>query len=153
FARARDGVASHRREARGGGGPPVRHTTWALLASTAVPFFSPVVRADDPAKPLVGLTFDHYSDNAAIAKARESIHAAYPQWTQVEEMGKSREGRPLWMISVFDPNGERPRDERPAMYIDANTHGNEVQGGEVALFTVKYLLERKDGDPWVAALL
>jgi hypothetical protein len=38
------------------------------------------------------------------------------------------------------------------MYIDANTHGNELQGTEVSLFTLKYLLIRR-AEPFVASLL
>lgn len=110
-------------------------------------------RGEDGARPLVGLTFDRYYDNDAIERALRRMHAAYPLHTRLESMGASREGRPLHVISVFDPSGPRPVDDRPAMYIDGNTHGNEVQGAEVALFTVKYLLERKDNDPFVAALL
>jgi len=109
--------------------------------------------AEDPSRPLVGLTFDRYYDGAALESALKTIHASYPLFTRLESMGTSREGRPLWVISVFDPSGPRAIDERPAMYIDGNTHGNEVQCTEVALFTVKYLLERKDADPWIGALL
>jgi murein tripeptide amidase MpaA len=107
--------------------------------------------ADDADRPLLGLTFDRYYDAAAMKAALERIHGAFPQWTRLESMGTSREGRPLWVLSVFDPVG-RPPEDRPAMYVDANTHGNEVQGAEVVLFTAKYLLIRRD-DPWVAALL
>ncbi len=102
-------------------------------------------------RPLVGITFDRYYDAAGLAAALKTIHDAYPEWTRLEEMGKSRGGLPLWAITVFDPSGP-PLERRPAMYIDGNTHGNEVQGTEVCLFTVKYLLERR-ADPWVAALL
>ena len=99
-----------------------------------------------------GLTFDHYYDNAALKEALERLHAAFPTYTRIEEMGKSREGRPLFVLTVFDPAGRDPAD-RPAMYVDANTHGNEIQGGEVCLFTAQYVLERRQIDPWVRALL
>lgn len=120
----------------------------ALLAVPAA-----AARAEDPTRPLVGLTFDRYYDGAALERALKTVQAAYPLFTRLESMGTSREGRPLWVITVFDPSGPRPLDDRPAMWIDGNTHGNEVQGAEVALYTVKYLLERKDADPWVGALL
>ena len=42
-------------------------------------------------------------------------------------------------------------DAKPAMYVDGNTHGNEVQAAEVCLFTIKYLLTKDD--PWVRDLL
>ena len=108
-------------------------------------------RDADPSRPLLGITFDHYYDAAALKGALERVHAAFPGWTRLDEMGKSREGRPLWVMSVFDPAG-RPAEDRPAMYIDGNTHGNEIQGAETGLFTVKYLLVHR-GDPWIAALL
>ena len=120
-----------------------------LLAGSLAPARAGEPRAEPP---LVGLTFDHYNDAASMKAALEKIHAAFPTWTKLESMGNSREGRPLWVITIADPDGQ-PVEDRPAMYIDANTHGNEVQGGEVCLFTAKYLLERKDNDPWVAALL
>ncbi len=107
-----------------------------------------------PSAPAVrgGLTFDHYNDDAGLKDALERLHAAFPTFTKLEEMGKSREGRPLWVMTVFDPAGKDVA-ERPAMYVDANTHGNEIQGGEVCLFTIQYLLERRQTDPWVKALL
>jgi murein tripeptide amidase MpaA len=123
----------------------------AALAALAAPLGS--ARAEEPSRPLAGITFDRYYDSAALEAALKSIHATFPMWTRLDSMGTSREGRPLWVISVFDPSGSRPVDDRPAMYIDGNTHGNEVQATEVALFTVKHLLERKDADPWVGALL
>ena len=115
----------------------------------------PAVRPSPLATPARrgGLTFDHYYDNAALKAALEQLHAAFPTLTRVEEMGASREGRPLLVLTVFDPSGPRDVADRPAMYIDANTHGNEVQGGEVCLFTAQYLLERRETDPWVEALL
>ena len=130
-------------------------TTRRLLAAAALAAACGAVAspagADDPERPLLGLTFDHYYDAAALADALATIHQAFPGWTRLEEMGKSREGRPLWVMSVFDPTGRDPA-ERPAMYIDANTHGNEVQGAEIALYTLKYLLIRRT-EPFVASLL
>lgn len=100
----------------------------------------------------LGLPFDRYYDGAALEAALRRIAATWPDLAHLESMGTSREGRPLWVMTVADPAGG-PVDARPAMYIDANTHGNEVQGGEVCLFTLQYLLERRETDPFVAALL
>ena len=112
----------------------------------------PCARADDDAdRPLLGITFDRYYDAAGLKAALEKIHATFPGMTRLESMGTSREGRALWVLSVFDPAG-RPVEERPAMYVDGNTHGNEIQGTEVTLFVAKYLLVHR-AEPWVAALL
>ena len=124
----------------------------AMLGAFAMSAPGPAASDDaDPARPLLGLTFDHYYDAAALKAAVEKIHAAFPGWTRLESMGRSREGRSLWVISVFDPAG-RPVEDRPAMYIDGNTHGNEIQGAETGLFTAKYLLVHRS-EPWISALL
>ncbi|MCC7136911.1 MAG: peptidase M14 [Planctomycetes bacterium] len=125
----------------------------ALLATALVAPAAPARAGEPAARPLAGLTFDRYYDNAALEQALRAIAAAYPTFARLESMGTSREGRPLWVLTLADPAGDRPPADRPAMYIDGNTHGNEVQGAEVTLFTAKYLLERRETDPWVAALL
>ena len=37
--------------------------------------------------------------------------------------------------------GDRPAHSKPAMWIDGNVHGNEVQGGEAVVYSIWYLLE------------
>ncbi len=107
-------------------------------------------RADDDPRALSFLTFDHYYDSDQLAAALQRVHEAWPERTRLESMGKSREGRDLWVMSVFDPQGGDP-DERPTMWIDGNVHGNEVQAAEVCLFTIRYLLVKDD--PFVRDLL
>lgn len=139
----------------------------ALVAAGLLAGAGPHAHAGDPPPPTpatpspaapkaeprrLGLPFDRYYDGAALEAALRRIAATWPELTHLESMGTSREGRPLWVMTVADPAGG-PIDARPAMYIDANTHGNEVQGGEVCLFTIQYLLERRETDPFVAALL
>jgi hypothetical protein len=104
--------------------------------------------ADDP--PLAWITFDRYYDFEQTTEALREMERAFPERFRLESMGKSRGGRDLWVARVIDPSAGDP-DERPAFYIDANTHGNEVQCTEVALFTLKYLLTKED--PWVKDLL
>lgn len=130
---------------------PSRRTLAAAAALSLAFLARPVVA--DPPRPLAWVTFDRYYDNAALEKALRAVVEAYPTFARLASMGTSREGRPLWVLTLADPAGERPPADRPAMYIDGNTHGNEVQGAEVTLFTAKYLLERRETDPWVAALL
>ncbi len=105
---------------------------------------------DEDERALSFLAFDRYRDVRGIADALDRIHRAWPERTRLASMGKSREGRDLLVMTVFDATGGDP-DQKPIMYIDGNTHGNEVQASEVCLFTIKYLLTRDD--PFVAGLL
>ncbi len=122
----------------------------ALLVLLLVPVRGPGARAEDPARDLAFLTFDRYYDVEQVAAALYAVHDALPRCTRLESMGRSREGRELYVLTIFDPASGDP-DLKPAMYIDGNTHGNEVQATEVCLFTIKYLLTKDD--PWVRDLL
>jgi len=88
----------------------------------------------------VTLSFDHWYDNAAIAQALQDLHAAYPQLITVQSIGKSVLGRDLWAAILNNPK-TGPAEHKPGYYIDGNIHGNEIQGGEVALYIVYYLLK------------
>ncbi|MGE0192867.1 MAG: M14 family metallopeptidase [Planctomycetota bacterium] len=110
----------------------------ALLAPLALAFGVRPAGADVE-KDLVWLRFDRYLDEEGVNEALRRVHEAWPTWTRVESMGTSREGRPLLVMTLFDPSGPDPAT-RPAFYVDGNTHGNEVQASEVCLFLVKHLL-------------
>jgi hypothetical protein len=117
------------------------------LAGAAGAFVPRAAGAEEP--PLTGITFDRYYDVAQLEAALRAMHAAYPGHTRLVSMGKSREGRELWVLTIFQPGTGNP-DEKPAYYVDGNTHGNEAQASEVCLFLAKRLLT--SADPWVVAL-
>ncbi|MHB8054823.1 MAG: M14 family metallopeptidase [Candidatus Aminicenantales bacterium] len=88
----------------------------------------------------VVLSFDHWYDNAAISKALQDLHAAYPQLITVQSIGKSVLGRDIWAAVLNNPK-TGPAERKPGYYVDGNIHGNEIQGGEVALYLVYYLVK------------
>lgn len=108
--------------------------------------------APEPVTPRVALEFARYYNVADLKAALHELAEAYPEFLELESMGQSREGNEMWVMSVTD-EATGPAGSKPAMYIDANTNGNEIQGGEVALFTINYLVTRQATDPWVAELM
>ncbi|MFM8980455.1 MAG: M14 family metallopeptidase [Planctomycetia bacterium] len=121
----------------------------ALVAGVLRPGV-PAVRAEGPgAREALPLAFDRYRDAAGLEAALRALHEAWPRDTTLASMGSSREGRPLWVLKVFDGAAGDP-DAKPAFYVDGNTHGNEVQGTEACLFLAQRLLA--DPDPWVRGL-
>jgi hypothetical protein len=46
----------------------------------------------------------------------------------------------MWMVSIHNPK-TGPELAKPAMYIDAATHANEIQGTEVCLYLIHYVLK------------
>ncbi len=58
----------------------------------------------------------------------------YPRVLKLTSLGQSRQGRELWCLEVTGrETGEA--DAKPAMYVDGNTHGSEVTGCAVAVYT------------------
>jgi hypothetical protein len=88
----------------------------------------------------VSLSFDHFYDHGELTAALKSLQAANPELATLQSIGKSYEGRDVWAIVLNNPK-TGPADRKSGYYIDGNIHGNEIQGGEVALYTVWYLLK------------
>ncbi|HEV2855486.1 MAG TPA: M14 family metallopeptidase [Thermoanaerobaculia bacterium] len=97
-------------------------------------------------------TFNQLHTYDEIASLLKAYAAAYPKWTKLESLGKSIQGRDLWMITLNNP-ATGPELSKPAMYIDGNTHANEVQGAEAALYTVDYLLKNYGRLPRVTEMM
>lgn len=118
----------------------------ALLA-TASPSFAIQPQGNPPAA-----DFNRLHTYEEIVDLLKGYAAAYPGWTRLESIGKSAQGRDLWMMTITNP-ATGPELAKPAMYIDGNTHANEVQGAEAALYTVDYLLKSHGRLPRVTELL
>jgi len=93
-----------------------------------------------PAEREVEVSWNRFHDHAGMTKILSRIHEAFPHLTRLYSIGNSYEGREIWCLEVT--NQETGKAESKAgMYIDGNIHGNEVQAGEVVLYTGWYLCE------------
>jgi hypothetical protein len=91
------------------------------------------------AKIAVPLRFDAYYTYEQVGEALRALNSAFPELTTLEVVGKSEEGREIWAMTVNNPKTGAPLT-KPGVYVDANIHGNEVQGGEVCLYLLNWLL-------------
>jgi len=87
----------------------------------------------------VPLRFDHYYTLDQVYDALQALNKAYPQLTTLEVAGKSEEGRLIYVMTVNNPKTGPPLD-KPGIYVDGNMHGNEIQGGDISLYLLDYLL-------------
>lgn len=87
----------------------------------------------------VPLRFDRYYTYEQIGEALRALHAAYPQLTTIDVVGKSEEGREIWAMTVNNPKTGAALD-KPGVYVDGNIHGNEIQAAEVGLGVLNRLL-------------
>ena len=101
--------------------------------------------------PKVPIAFNRLYDYPELVEAMRALVKGHPDLLSMHSLGKSTEGRDLWCITVNNP-ATGPDRSKPAMYVDGNIHGNEVQGAEAALYLVWYLAENRDRVPMLRAL-
>ncbi len=87
----------------------------------------------------VTLRYDKYYDYEALGKALNKLCTLHPDISKLEVIGKSSQGRNLYLVKIFNPKTGNEFD-KTALYIEGNIHGNEIQATEVALYTIDYLL-------------
>jgi hypothetical protein len=102
--------------------------------------------------PKVNIRWDRYYDYAQTTELLRSLQRAYPRFLTLESIGKSWEGRDIWLVTVNNPD-TGPHHQKPAFYSDAGIHGNEVQGTEVTLYMIWFLMENYDHLPKVKELV
>jgi len=86
----------------------------------------------------VEIAWDRYYTYPQIQSQLHAIAEAYPEIVTLQEIGQSLQGRPMVVAIVNNP--ETGADgTKPAMWIDGNVHGNEIQAGEVVMYSLWYL--------------
>ncbi len=99
-----------------------------------------LLRAPDP---------EYMNPDEVEARLRDYA-ARFPELTQLREVGRSLEGRPIWAIKISDHASQRERAE-PTLLFNGMHHAREVMTPEVTMDIVDYLLTRYNGDEKVRA--
>ena len=102
--------------------------------------FPPLAIATPPKVPIA---FNRLYDYPELTAILRKLAAAHPELLSLRSLGKSTEGRDLWCVTINNPKTGDDRS-KPAMYVDGNIHGNEIQGAEAALYLIWYLAENRD---------
>jgi len=70
-----------------------------------------------------------YIDYATLTGQLEAWAAAFPSVVRLASIGRSREGREFWQLTI----GAQPDRTRPGVWVDGNLHAGELAGSSVAL--------------------
>ncbi len=100
--------------------------------------FTSVASAQQQVPSRVDMTWNRYYDYDEVTRIVKDLVAAYPDLLTLESLGKSEQGRDLWLITLNNPK-TGDASSKPAMYIDGNVHGNEIQATETVLYSIWYL--------------
>ncbi|MBE8713736.1 M14 family metallopeptidase [Sphingobacterium hungaricum] len=105
-----------------------------------------------PSNPKVPMNWNRYHDYKQMEQFYKDLQKAYPGLVKYESIGKSYEGRDIFVLTVTDFNsGDANR--KPGMWIDGNIHANELQGSEISMYTAWYLAENFQAVPFIKELL
>jgi murein tripeptide amidase MpaA len=63
----------------------------------------------------------------------------YPDLLRLESIGRSHEGREVWLITATNFKTGDDRD-KPGLWVDGNLHASEVTGSTAALYLINYLV-------------
>jgi hypothetical protein len=88
----------------------------------------------------VKIDFNRWHDVNELWDDMKRLEKAFPKHLKLASVGKSHNGQEIMYMTINNPD-TGPELSKAAMYIDANIHGNEIQGGEVCLYTIWYLME------------
>ena len=122
----------------------------ATPASRPAPAASAFPSSDPPYKTRIEV--NRWHSHAELVADLRRLQQAFPKFLTLTSIGKSVEGRDIMAMTILNPD-TGPEASKAGMYIEANVHGNEIQGAEVCLYTIWYLMEHYDRLPMVKQLV
>jgi len=93
------------------------------------------------------VSFDRFYRYAELTEILHAFAAEHRDLVTLESIGKSHEGRDLWLVAVTQAK-TGPADEKPAFWVDGNIHSVEVSASAACLYLLHTLTTQygKDAD-------
>jgi len=82
--------------------------------------------------------YDTYYRYEDLSRILHDYAKERPDLVRVESMGKSHEGRDIW-VAVVTRFETGPDDEKPALWVDGNIHASEVSPSSACLYFIDKL--------------
>jgi len=144
---------------------------WSVLAIAVV-----CAALAAPAAQKVPISFADYHGYTGTVKYLKNVAAAYPDITELVEIGKSGLGRPIYIlvlsnmktgttidryVEIRHPRNaevkeiyhQKSYEGKPGQWIDGGLHGNEYTGTEVCLYIIDKLVSGYGTNPEITAAL
>src|ERR1041384_1819108 len=89
--------------------------------------------------------FDRFYRYSELTRLLKDYAKEYPELIRLESIGKSHEGREVWLITAT--NFKSCADtEKPAFWVDGNIHASEVTASAAALYLIQALVTKYKRD-------
>jgi murein tripeptide amidase MpaA len=98
------------------------------------------------------LAFDRFYRYPELSEHLNALAREFPDLVSVESIGKSHEGRDIWVAAVTNRRNGTAAD-KPAFWVDGNIHATEVAASAAALYFLHYLTSNYGADPDVTRAL
>jgi murein tripeptide amidase MpaA len=82
--------------------------------------------------------FDTYYRYDELTRILHAFAEEYPHLVRIESIGKSHEGRDIWLLTVTN-FATGPAEEKPALWVDGNIHASEVSPSSACLYLIHRL--------------
>lgn len=96
--------------------------------------------------------FDTYYRYDDLSRILQSYGEEYPHLARVESIGKSYEGRDIWLVTVTNFATGKDK-EKPAFWVDGNIHASEVSSSSACLYLIHKLLSEYGSHPEITRCL
>ena len=98
------------------------------------------------------ISFDRFYRYDDLTRLLHEYAKEYPNLIQVQSIGKSHEGREVWLVTATN-TATGPATEKPALWVDGNLHASELAGSTAALYFIHMLVSRYGKDKTVTDCL
>lgn len=101
---------------------------------------------------MVDISFDHYYRYDEVTNLLNAFAEEFPNLVKVESIGKSYEGRDVWVATVTNFEAGSPED-KAALWVDGNIHATEVSPTTACFYLLNKLTSEYGKDDDVSRVL
>ena len=98
------------------------------------------------------IAFDRFHRYAELTAILQGFAAEHPGLVTLESIGRSYEGRDIWVLTVTHL-ATGPAADKPAFWVDGNIHATEVAASAATLYFLHTLVTQFGKDPEVTRAL
>src|SRR5262245_14046209 len=92
------------------------------------------------------IRFDRFYRYPELTELLHAFAAEHPRLVGIESIGRSHEGRDIWLLTVTNRDSGDATD-KPAFWVDGNIHSVEVAASVACVYFLDYLVRGYGKDP------